>query len=111
LKTLSDVGAAKLAYDQSQLEAPLKRALNVAEIMRGYTYPTSSTETAETIPTVMSSSPLQQIAGLGSLLASGTQTESGWLNKILNSVGSNPSVGGLVENASNQTGLMGDFGT
>jgi len=68
LKTLSDVGAAKLAYDQSQIEAPLKRALNVAEIMRGYTYPTTSTETAETLPTTFAPSPLQQIAGLGTLV-------------------------------------------
>jgi hypothetical protein len=68
IKTLADVGASKLAYDQSQLEAPLKRALNVAEIMRGYTYPTSSTETAETLPTNFSPSVLQQIAGLGTLV-------------------------------------------
>ena len=68
LKTLGDIGAAKLAYDQSKIEAPVKRAQNVAEIMRGYTYPTTSTETAEQFPTIMGTSPLSQIAGLGSLI-------------------------------------------
>jgi len=75
LKSLGELGAAKLAYDQSKIEAPLKRALNVAEIMRGYTYPTSTTETAETIPTVMGPSPLSQIAGLGSLVGAAFPTD------------------------------------
>jgi hypothetical protein len=88
LKTLSDVGAAKLAYDQSKVEAPLKRALNVAEIMRGYTYPTSSTETAETIPTVMGPSPLSQIAGLGTLVGAAFPTGGqGVGNKIIDVIG------------------------
>ena len=87
LKTLSDVGAAKLAYDQSQLEAPLKRALNVAEIMRGYTYPTSSTETAETIPTTFAPSPLQQIAGLGTLVGAAFPAGGGGVgNKIISGI-------------------------
>ena len=75
LKSLSYIGAAKLAYDQSLIEAPLKRAMNVAEIMRGYTYPTKSTETAETIPTVMGPSPLSQIAGLGTLVGAAFPTD------------------------------------
>jgi hypothetical protein len=87
LKTLSDVGAAKLAYDQSQIEAPLKRALNVAEIMRGYTYPTSSTETAETIPTTFAPSPLQQIAGLGTLVGAAFPAGGGGVgNKIISGI-------------------------
>lgn len=86
IKSLADAGAAKLAYDQSKIEAPLTRALNVNKIMQGYQYPTTTSETKEEIPTTMSSSPLTQIAGLGSLLASGTQSESGWLNKILDAI-------------------------
>lgn len=86
IKSLADAGAAKLAYDQSKIEAPLTRALNVNKIMQGYQYPTTVSETKEEIPTTMSSSPLTQIAGLSSLLASGTQSESGWLNKIINSI-------------------------
>ena len=82
IKSLADAGAAKLANDQSKIEAPLTRALNVAKIMQGYQYPTSVAETKEELPTVMSSSPLSQIAGLGTMLASGTQTPSGWLNQL-----------------------------
>ena len=62
--------------------------MNVGKIMQGYQYPTTISETKEEIPTTMSSSPLTQIAGLGALLSSGTQSESGWLNRILNAVGS-----------------------
>lgn len=82
IKSLGDVGAAKLAYEQSKLESPITRALNVAKIMQGYQYPTTVSETKEELPTVMSSSPLSQIAGLGTMLASGTQTPSGWLNQL-----------------------------
>jgi len=120
LKTLSDVGAAKLAYDQSQIEAPLKRALNVAEIMRGYTYPTSSTETAETIPTAFAPSPLQQIAGLGTLVGAAFPSGGqGIGNKIISGVENifsgigNSGWGSLgsLSGGGTETGLMGDFGT
>jgi len=120
LKTLSDVGAAKLAYDQSQLEAPLKRALNVAEIMRGYTYPTSSTETAETIPTAFAPSPLQQIAGLGTLVGAAFPSGGqGVGNKIISGVENifsgvgNSGWGSLgsLSGGGTETGLMGDYGT
>ena len=82
IKSLSDVGASKLAYEQSKIESPLTRAMNVAQIMRQYQYPTTTSETKQQLPTVMSASPLSQIAGLGGLLASGTQTPSGWLNQL-----------------------------
>lgn len=108
IKQLADIGTSRLAYDQSQIDAPLKRALNVAEIMRGYTYPTTSQETAESLPTVIGSSPLSQIAGLGTLLASGTQSDSGWLNKIINSIGSS---GTYTPSASdNLLSDLADFG-
>lgn len=84
LKTLGDVGAAKLAYDQSEIEAPLKRALNVAEIMRGYQYPTTVDETKEELPTNFSPSALQQIAGLGTLVGAAFPTGGGGVgNKII----------------------------
>jgi hypothetical protein len=38
--------------------------------MQGYTYPTETTASKQEIPSQMSQSPLQQIAGLGSLIAS-----------------------------------------
>ena len=120
IKTLADVGASKLAYDQSQLEAPLKRALNVAEIMRGYTYPTSSTETAEAIPTTFAPSPLQQIAGLGTLVGAAFPSGGqGIGNKIISGVENifsgigNSGWGSLgsLSGGGTETGLMGDFGT
>ena len=68
IKQLADIGKEELAYEQSILEAPLKRAQNVAEIMRGYQYPTSIEETKEELPSVYQPSALQQIAGLGTLV-------------------------------------------
>ena len=68
LKTLGDVGTQELGYEQSKIEAPLTRAQNVAQIMRGYTYPTSMSETKQVLPSAYAPSPLSQIAGLGSLV-------------------------------------------
>ena len=70
LKALGDIGTQELGYEQSKIEAPLTRAQNVAQIMRGYTYPTSTAETKEVLPGAYAPSPLQQIAGLGSLIGS-----------------------------------------
>jgi hypothetical protein len=70
IKTLSDVGAADLAYEQALIDAPLTRSINIGKIMQGYTYPTETTASKQEIPSQMSQSPLQQIAGLGSLIAS-----------------------------------------
>jgi hypothetical protein len=70
IKTLSDVGAADLAYKQALIDAPLTRSINIGKIMQGYTYPTETTASKQEIPSQMSQSPLQQIAGLGSLIAS-----------------------------------------
>jgi hypothetical protein len=72
LKALGDIGTQELGYDQSLIEAPLTRAQNVAQIMRGYTYPTTTAETKETIPGVLAPSPLQQISGLGTLINAGS---------------------------------------
>jgi hypothetical protein len=120
LKSLSDIGAAKLAYDQSKVEAPLKRALNVAEIMRGYTYPTTSTETAQTLPTTFAPSPLQQIAGLGTLVGAAFPSGGGGIGSkiiggienIFGGIGSGGwgSLGSLTGGGT-PTGDMGDFGT
>jgi hypothetical protein len=70
LKTLGDIGTQQLGYEQSKIEAPLTRAQNVAQILRGYTYPTSTAETKEVLPSAYAPSALQQIAGLGTLVGS-----------------------------------------
>jgi hypothetical protein len=69
---LTKGGAEQQAYEQSIIDAPLKNATNVSALMRGYTQPTTTTETATgPIPGVYSPSVMSQIAGLGTLLGSG----------------------------------------
>jgi hypothetical protein len=82
LKTLGDIGTQQLGYEQSKIEAPLARAQNVAQIMRGYTYPMTTTESKQQLPSAYPPSALQQIAGLGSLLGSGFNSSSGWGNRL-----------------------------
>lgn len=65
-------GAVKQAQEQAKIEAPLKTATNAAALLRGYTVPTSTTQKyTGPMPGAYSASPLQTIAGLGSLFASG----------------------------------------
>jgi len=73
LKTQADLGQLEQAYDQSLIEAPLTRAQNVAQILRGYTYPTTATETYVGPGQIYQPSPLSQIAGLGSLVGAFNQ--------------------------------------
>jgi hypothetical protein len=70
VKALGDIGTQELGYEQSKIEAPLTRAQNVAQILRGYQFPMSTAETKETLPSSFAPSPLQQIAGLGTLIGS-----------------------------------------
>lgn len=72
LKTLGDIGTQELGYEQSKIEAPLTRAQNVAQIMRGYTYPTTTRTAQEAFPGAFAPSALQQIGSLGTLLAAGS---------------------------------------
>lgn len=68
LKTGADLGAQQTAYEQSKLEAPLTRAANVAQILRNYQFPTTTSETYKGPASAYGPSTLQQIAGLGSLV-------------------------------------------
>lgn len=70
LKTGAELGQQEQAYNQALIEAPLTRALNVAQLLRGYTYPTSVEEKYVGPASTYGPSPLSQIAGLGSLLGS-----------------------------------------
>ena len=87
LKTLADLGAQQQAYEQAQIEAPTVRAQNVAQLLRGYTYPATTTETYKGPANVYQPSPLAQIAGLGALLGSGFNTQQGWGNKLFGAIG------------------------
>jgi hypothetical protein len=72
LKALGDIGTQELGYDQSKIEAPLTRAQNIAQILRGYTYPTTVNESKDTLPSAYAPSALQQIGSLGTLVAAGS---------------------------------------
>ena len=86
-KAIMDVGAQQQAMDQARINAPLTQASNVAQLMRGYTIPTSSVERYSGPAAAYGPSPLAQISGLGSLLGSGFNTSGGWGNKLFSKVG------------------------
>lgn len=88
LKSAADLGAIEQAQKQAEINAPLTNATNVAALMRGYTYPTVTTETYKGPASSYGPSILSQIGGLGSLLASGTNAkDTGWLDKLVNKTG------------------------
>lgn len=88
LKALADLGATQQEYEQAKIEAPTVRAQNVAQILRGYTYPTTTSEKALQPAPAYGPSPLQQLTSLGTMIGSGTQSPSGWLNRLINYAGS-----------------------
>ena len=89
LKTGADLGALEQAFEQSQINAPLTQASNVAALMKGYTVPTTQTQTYKGPGSAYQPSPLSQIASLGTLLASGfNKDNTGWGNLLLNKLGS-----------------------
>ena len=82
LKTQADIGAIEQAQNQALINAPTTMASNVAQILRGYTYPTVTTEKYDGPASSYGPSILSQIGGLGTLVASGSNsTGSGWLDK------------------------------
>ena len=82
LKSQADLGAIEQAQNQAMINAPTTMAGNVAQILRGYTYPTTTEETYKGPASSYGPSILSQIGGLGSFLGSGTNsTNSGWLDK------------------------------
>jgi hypothetical protein len=93
LKTGMDLGGQEQAQRQAVINAPLTTATNAAALLRGYTVPTStSQEYKGPLPGAYSASPLQQIAGLGALFASGAGGKSPFegFQAALNKALSNP---------------------
>lgn len=89
LKTGAELGGLEQAFTQSQINAPLTQASNVAALMKGYTVPTGQTQTYQGPGDTYQPSPLSQIASLGTLLASGfNKDSSGWGNLLLKNLGS-----------------------
>ena len=87
LKTGADLGALEQAYKQAQINAPLTQATNVAQLMKGYTVPTTQEQVYTGPGDAFQPSPLSQIASLGTLLGSGFNSSSGWGNKLLKNLG------------------------
>jgi hypothetical protein len=75
LKSQTDLGAIEQAQRQSEINAPLTNATNVAALMRGYTYPTTVTEKYDGPASAYGPSILSQIGGLGSVIGAGTNKE------------------------------------
>jgi hypothetical protein len=69
LKTMSDYGAQQQAQGQKLLDYPMAQTQQFAKLMQGYQMPMGTT-TQATGSEGYSNSPLSQIAGLGSLVAS-----------------------------------------
>jgi hypothetical protein len=88
LKTQADIGAIEQAQNQALINAPTTMAGNVAQILRGYTYPTVTTEKYDGPASSYGPSILSQIGGLGSLVASGTNTSgTGLFDKVGSFIG------------------------
>lgn len=62
-------GALEQAQKQAELDAPMKRAADVAALMKGYNVPTTTTEKyTGPMAGVYGTSPLAQLTGLGTLI-------------------------------------------
>jgi hypothetical protein len=76
-RALADIGAIQRGYQQERLLAPLSAAKSAADIYANLKVPSTVMETAKgPIPGAYSTSPLSQIAGLGTLFAAGTGGKS-----------------------------------
>ena len=83
-------GALEQAQNQAVLDAPMKRAADVAALMKGYNVPVTTTETYHgPMAGVYGTSPLAQIGGLGTMLAALNTGASGNtpLNNFLRTLG------------------------
>jgi hypothetical protein len=82
--SMMNTGAQQQALEQAKIDAPLKQATNVAQLLRGYTVPTATSQQyTGPMPGAYSASPLSQLAGLASLFASsggGTSAVNGLTN-------------------------------
>jgi hypothetical protein len=82
------------------INAPLSTASNVAQLLRGYTVPTGTTQTYSGPASSYGASPLAQIAGLATLFGTGSNGGTSPIQGILKTFGLNNAV--LPENASAQ---------
>jgi hypothetical protein len=111
LKTQADIGAIEQAQNQAMINAPTTMAGNVAQILRGYTYPTVTTEKYEGPATSYGPSVLSQIGGLGSLISAGTnKDDTGFFDKIGNFIGTQLTGTSVGDNTQANEALYGSSG-
>lgn len=88
LKSQADIGAIEQAQNQAMINAPTTMAGNVAQILRGYTYPTTTQETYKGPASSYGPSQFQQVLGLGTLVGSGMNSSgTGWADKLGSNIG------------------------
>lgn len=87
LKTGAELGQQQQAYDQAMIEAPLTRAMNVAQLLRGYTYPTMTEKKYVGPASSYGPSPLSQIAGLGTLVGAAFGKPDAIGNRLFDFIG------------------------
>lgn len=104
-EALTKAGAQEQAQQQALINAPLTQATNVANLMKSYQVPVTTTESFKgPIAGVYGTSPLAQVTGLGTLIGSGladttkvtigpdgkpvTTTVPGWLSSLGSSAAS-----------------------
>jgi len=74
---MMNTGAQQQALQQAKIDAPLKQATNAAQLLRGQTVPTSTSQTYNgPMPGAYSASPLAQMAAMATLFASGSNGTS-----------------------------------
>ena len=84
---MAKAGAEQQAFEQAKINAPLTQATNVSNLLKGYTYPMSTTETYKgPLPGAYGASPLSQITGLGAIVGSGMDPKNPWLKNILSNL-------------------------
>jgi hypothetical protein len=103
LNTSASLGAQGQAQNQALINAPLSTASNVAGLLRGYTVPTGTTQTYSGPASSYGASPLAQIAGLGSLFASGANGTSA-VQGLMNTFGINSNSLSAMTNNNQQVG-------
>jgi len=78
INALSTLGGQQQTIAQNQQLFPMQQLTNESALLRGYSIPTSTSSTyTGPIPGAYQASPLQQIAGLGALVAGASNTNLG----------------------------------
>jgi len=118
-QALADLGATQQKQAQALINAPLTTATNAANIFTNLKVPTTVSSVANApIPGAYANSPLSQIAGLGTLFASGSAGSPSAMSNILKTIFgesatsnlASSGVLGLIKGSPNTDTAAGDGG-